>query len=41
MIIDALESGNGSTLEKWQRLMEKEIHVVNMLGCTMESRFWI
>ena len=34
MIIDALESGNGSTLEKWAKeLMEKEIHVVNMLGC--------
>ena len=33
-IIDALESGNGSTLEKWAKeLMEKEIHVVNMLGC--------
>ena len=34
MIIDALESGNGFTLEKWAKeLMEKEIHVVNMLGC--------
>ena len=33
-VADALESGNGSTLEKWAKeLMEKEIHVVNMLGC--------
>lgn len=34
LIIDALESADGSTLERWAKeLMEKEIHVVNMLGC--------
>ncbi len=34
LIIDALESGNGQTLEKWAKeIQEKGIHTVNMLGC--------
>lgn len=34
LIIDALERGCGDVLTKWaNELIEKEIHVVNMLGC--------
>lgn len=34
LIIDALESGDGSHLAAWaQELIEKGIHTVNMLGC--------
>ena len=34
LIIDALEYQTGEYLKKWaQELMEKKIHVVNMLGC--------
>lgn len=34
LIIDALESGSGEYLKKWaEELVEKKIHVVNMLGC--------
>lgn len=34
LVIDALERGCGDVLTKWaNELIEKEIHVVNMLGC--------
>ncbi|MBS5080782.1 MAG: glycosidase [Clostridiales bacterium] len=34
LVIDALERGRGDVLTKWaNELIEKEIHVVNMLGC--------
>lgn len=34
LIIDALESGSGAVLEQWAKeLQEKQIRVVNMLGC--------
>lgn len=34
LLIDAIDSGDASTLKRWiGELVEKEIHTVNMLGC--------